>query len=363
MHLCLSSAHSEQYRRDILRALAMPKGSRLQFRYGVQHVYGTPPEPRALATGPTIIAYLDKEPHRATGHPTIVPVRFAKLVSVQSAGSVLILQLELEEFCSVADLGAFNVQAHSHDTQRGPQQQDDKIIGQFVLDIEPGQTVERSHDLLAFEATVTELAARKDFSDEKVFYHVQRLKSGTGQHVNTSAGEFQLPANNTYTMEIYHFHSSSAGDARLLVQSGMASISVFSNPTLYIGSRYDLKTVEFRVSNPPPLQGELPSLALAEPKDEERPRSILSVFREVDVNDKPVRSWDFDLPVVVIPATGKVTKFGAILGLSFAVPSIITILSNQSTSPAVKGISAVLAALAGVYVGVLAAHGLRKPSP
>jgi hypothetical protein len=143
----------------------------------------------------------------------------------------------------------------------------------------------------------------------------------------------------------------------------MPSISIFTNPALYIGSRYDLKSVKFRVSNPPPLQGELPSLVFAEPKDEERPRSILSLFREVDVNGKSVRSWDFDLPVVVVPATGKVTRFGAILGLSFAVPSIITILSNQVTSPLVKTILAMLAAFAGVYVGILAALGLRKPSP
>jgi len=51
MFVCLSSGSSARYREDILRALAMPVGSRLQFRYDQKWVAATAAGVFGVATG------------------------------------------------------------------------------------------------------------------------------------------------------------------------------------------------------------------------------------------------------------------------------------------------------------------------
>src|SRR5262249_3598610 len=95
--LCLSSADTEQYRRDVLRSLAMPPGAILQFRYSSKYVdeeilsrTGSP-----VAKVPVLIAYVDSDRSQRYPNPQIVPTRFAQLVSTRRFGTRVALSLEL----------------------------------------------------------------------------------------------------------------------------------------------------------------------------------------------------------------------------------------------------------------------------
>jgi hypothetical protein len=365
MHLCLSSGSSEQYRRDILRALAMPPGTRLQFRYWEKHVHPTgakPEEHRELQPGSSLIAYVDQTDMQGKTIPTIVPVRFAELVSVTRHGSMYALQLELRAFC-VTDLVAFNAATREHPTHTPPEMVDGKMVGQYWLDFEPGMTVRPTSDLNAFEKTVTELASHADFATEKLFYHLRAITAtSNGRPITPADGEFALRANASYKLEVYHFRSSPNGDVRLIIESGTPSIAIRTNPILYIGSRYDFKIVGFRVTNPPPAQGELPPLRSGDISDEDRTRSIISIFREEDKQDKPVRQWEFDLPVLIQPDYESVLAFGAMLGMALSTSSFVLLWLNQSVPTGDRWIAAAFVLLGNMAFGVFAALGLRKPS-
>jgi hypothetical protein len=366
MHLCLSSGSSDQYRRDVLRALAMPAGTRLQFRYWEKHVHqpgAKAGDDRELLPGPSLIAYVDQTDMQGKTIPAIVPVRFAELISVSRHGSMYALQLELREFCVASDLAAFNKATRDHPTHSPPEMVGGKIVGQYWLDFDPKNTVRPTPDLTAFEETVTELASHTDFKFEKLFYHIQSVTAtSTGRRITPTNGEFTLAANASYRLEVYHFRSSPNGDTRLVVESGTPSIAIRTNPTLYISSRYDFKWVGLRVTNPPPAQGELPSLDSADTSDEDRTRSVISLFREEDKQDKPVRQWDFDIPVMIKPDYESVFAFGAMLGMALSTSSLVLLWLNQSVPTSDRWVAAAFVLLGNMAFGLFAAFGLRKPT-
>src|SRR5690348_6327914 len=99
MYLCMSSGTNPRYRQDVLRALAMPPGADLQFRYrlrwlspNTQAALGTigNAKPRAL------IAYIDQSDPDRTPH--LVPCRFARIIDATRHGSTVSLVLRLEGY-------------------------------------------------------------------------------------------------------------------------------------------------------------------------------------------------------------------------------------------------------------------------
>lgn len=97
--LCLSSGIRPRYREDVLRAVSMPKGSRLRFRYLAELVpdeLRTQLSKNVLSGAEVVIAYLAR--YDASVQPTAVPVRGAKLCSSKVAGQMVLLDFELEDF-------------------------------------------------------------------------------------------------------------------------------------------------------------------------------------------------------------------------------------------------------------------------
>lgn len=109
MFLCLSSGATPRYREDVLRALSMPWGSVLQFRYLKRYVApGILENTKSTnqAVSRAIIAHIDQtDPNKA---PEIIPCRFASITDVTEVGTAVTLTLQLQEFAFADDLAKFN---------------------------------------------------------------------------------------------------------------------------------------------------------------------------------------------------------------------------------------------------------------
>lgn len=87
MYVCLSSGARPRYRRDIIRALAMPAGTWIQFRYAREWVspailadLADSKKRKALPGKGVLISYVDQtDPQR---DPELLPCRMASLVDV-----------------------------------------------------------------------------------------------------------------------------------------------------------------------------------------------------------------------------------------------------------------------------------------
>jgi hypothetical protein len=395
MQICLSSGSSEQYRRDILRALALPTGAVLQFRY--QDKYVDDRILRVLERGSSpnsdvLIAYIDQSDPSSAKEPQLLPCRFATLKSANRYGRALVLSLELRDFCRTGakaspasqvpdalEAGADAFNRSLVGTAR-PVWVDGKASGKYWFEIPDSDAISRSKDLTDFEDTVRQLVSHTEFASEPLFYHINAVRSISGRpagereasHSNWRArpqvvqpqnGEFLLEANRNYEFEVFHFHPTRADDSRLLFQSGTPSLAITGNSILYFSSRYDLKRVVFRVSNPPSSPGEFPVLNAEDPSATELTGSIVSVFRMKPSSKFDDKEWDFDLPVRIKPDLGSVMTYGTVLGVALAAPSAATLLATGRGDLFSRLLGVGFIVLAGIGLGIFAALGLRKPTP
>ncbi len=135
MFVCLSSGASPRYRQDILRALAMPKGTRLQFRYDLRWVAPAILDRLSAGSGngtQCLIAYIDQQDK--TKIPELVPCRLAKLSDAQTLGTTVSLGLVLDNLAYAEDLGTFNNEVKTASAGTLPAwQPDGKIRGSYWL--------------------------------------------------------------------------------------------------------------------------------------------------------------------------------------------------------------------------------------
>src|SRR2546423_361286 len=106
--LCLSSGLTSQYRLDVLRALGLPEGCHIQFRYGESLI--SPLLLEALSTNRLIgaavlLAHVDctEAGRRSDGTCPITPCRHAALVESRRVGAFLFLRYRLGEYAPCSD--------------------------------------------------------------------------------------------------------------------------------------------------------------------------------------------------------------------------------------------------------------------
>ncbi|HET8895268.1 MAG TPA: hypothetical protein VFM96_14340, partial [Gaiellaceae bacterium] len=142
MYVCLSSGHRPRYLRDVARALALPPGMWLYFRYErgwiadeVRDKLDKERTRRTLHGERVLIAYIDQHPSRSAFE--IVPCRFATLVNVSAVGQTASLRLQLEEFAHAADLARFNDELGDK-AHNLPHRAGGEINGAYWLNIDSG---------------------------------------------------------------------------------------------------------------------------------------------------------------------------------------------------------------------------------
>jgi hypothetical protein len=344
MYLCLSSGSTPQYRQDIIRALAMPTGTRLQFRY--QDRWVSQPVRANIRAGKfqadtTIVAYIDQSDKTAI--PRIVPCRLAKLVDPRSQGSTYTLKLELGSFCYAADLDKFNSELRAAAADL-PRYVNGNIAGLYWLELPEPDSVTQSSDLGDWEKIVKQLAATTDFSTESMFFHASGIRS-VADHtaVPMEEGDFVVKADADYEIDFYHLHPTAFTSVELDLETGSKSVCFITNPKMELASRYDLHEIRFHVADP----SQDPS---------GNSHALLSVYR----TQSNTREWFFDVPLRIRRRIWRRILVALILGVLLAVSPVVSALTDDRMTVPLKTVVIVVTVVSSILAGFAAVYGIPK---
>lgn len=352
MLLCLSSGAKPRYRQDILRALALPQGAVLRFRYDAGYVAESLKEPLAqnkLADQAVCLAYLDSSEQGK--EPEIVPCRVAKLTSSKPVGEFFILELEVGDFSIAKDIGEFNRQVR---TLAGslPAWRDGKLVGKFCEKLSsPPSSVVSSSGVGEWQGLCRTLADHNDFKAEPFFYRVEGLfPAGSNESLPLKQATWEVEAGRLYDLRVVHYSGrgvdggvSKDEPSWVTVESDEKAISFVSNRLLAVDSRYDEKSFRLRTAT-----------------------TNLPLDTRLTLNRRTGQStssesliWDFDLQVHIEPRWWTMAWQGLVVGAGLSFQGLVITWNSPNIQN--KPLVSTFVVLAAIFTGLAASFGLRKP--
>lgn len=347
MFIFLSSGASPRYRQDILRAIEMPKGARLQFRYDSKWIATNVRDLLAnkeVRGIPSLIAYIDQ--HDKAKTPELIPCRFALLVDALSHGSTVSLTLALEEYGHAEDLGSFNREIRSASDTLPTWGPEGLISGTYWLDIAQNlKTVVRSTTLATWEEIVAQIAKRPDFAEESYFYVLEGLYPiGQDSPLSHESGSYEIAAGREYEVRLYHFHPTKVPERTWLrLATASESLGFTTNPLLSIDSRYDMKRARLKAGWPAKQE-----------------HTVFSIYRVTSDRQDDLGTWEVDLPFRIKGSFWPTLIYGIVLGILLAGPQIVAAFSNPDLSSSNVTAITIVSAILGLGAGIFAAFGLRR---
>jgi hypothetical protein len=349
--ICFSSGVQKRYRDDIIRAMAMPRGCELTFRYRLKHlsdaVQGHLKNQRISTGDQVLISYLDQS--EKSKPVFFIPVRFATIIEVPTVGDFAVLRMRVEQFAYAPDLDAFNrdVQKLSGVPAWRTDADAQYAVGSFWIEVaQYPKSVIESTAVSDWQFTVGQLLARKDFAETGPFYQVVQLQEfQSKQIVSMAEGQYTLRPNNEYELLIDHFlPRAETGTLQLDVLVTGQAITFITGSKIQIDSPYDRHWLRFKTQ---------------EPLREER--AVATITKKETGADAAVQ---FDMPIAVAGRRLKAILIGIVLGLFLALPQVITAWVNPAFAPRglpwLLGLAGLIAGL-NIAVGIGAALNFRKP--
>jgi hypothetical protein len=270
LFILLSSAATVRYKQDILRALAVPKGERFQFRYATQYVddevLKRVREMPAQELGTGIVCFDDGD---ATVGETplrpIVPVRLVHIRRVRDLGASLCVELEADDFiCASSDkdnskaisLFTSNIDTLSKSVSprlfRAPT---DKQLDKFLFAVNEewrNLGVTRGTEIKIWEKAVWQLQECMHFVAEPFFFTVLGVREAGDDSVAEERLKIwpeKLSPYKDYVLSVYHFSPKQNPVASKLTLLAGSQVAIQGSPELRIDSRYDLKKWRIAVDN------------------------------------------------------------------------------------------------------------------
>jgi hypothetical protein len=344
VNLCLSSGASPRYRNDIRRALSMPSGTQLQFRYDrkwISHSILASIDAGDAGIGETvIIAYLDQS--NPLVQTSIVPCRRGVLRKVEALGSTVTLEIAVDSFAYASDLRSLNAELKSADAAVGvPEFDAGQIRGWYWLRL-GGQPLSLSFstDLRSWECTVDQLVRHKEFSTETLFYHVLGLFTSAGEQLPFEKGVCSVSANHSYDFRLYHYHPDSAENFKIKLAAADNELVGFAwSPEVTIDSRYGAQSV--RIITREPTRKASTAIAL--------------LRQEVD-------KWvlEFDLLIQVSPSLARRILLALLLAAGIMIPPITIVWQNPALGMVQRTVVTMVSVLTGLVTGFATVFGLKR---
>ncbi len=345
MHICLSSAARPRYRQDIIRAVAIPSGGKVSFRYDRKWISPSvlqKIEEKALVEQPALICFVDQQD--TSRQPILVPCRFAEFGEIDRPGSTVSLQLVLGDFAYAEDLEAFNrqIRASSGDLVPTCDAKGD-ISGTYWFEVSQQiTTAVKTTELADWEQLVTQLAEFPDFGidREPFFFYVKGLYRATDREpVKMKSGAYNLSPGAEYEIQIYHFHPKSSpvqASTWLRLDADSSAVRLPAGNLAAVDSRYDLKRIRVMTDT-------------AVFKEE----GGIHIYR-VDGNPQADPAVDeFRLAFKVRGALPTTVCKGLLLGALLASPHVLSIDDFANLNAYVPAVFPLIA-------GILVAFGVRK---
>lgn len=251
--LCLSSGLTLRYRQDILRALALPLSSRVQFRYSddiVDASLAPDLERDAISGSVALLAHVecDESSHPAEGPCFVTPCRRAVLISSKRVGKYFVLVFQLGGYAVAEDIDAFQLCL----PEGRPRWREGSLGGQWCL-----RTThtgwKQTFGLAGFQDVAIRLSDQADFVTQPFFLAVEGIfQRGRDASIEPSSdGDIVLPAGQHFALRLFHFapksdHSRSTEPTGQITVAAASPLEAVTSATLPIDSPYDLKSFAFR---------------------------------------------------------------------------------------------------------------------
>lgn len=354
MLLCISSAAMPRYKQDILRALAMPVGARLQFRYNLRWVAQAlhdRTKSDSLKGLEACIAYIDQS--LSEKPPDIAPIRAATILSTEVQGDFCVVEFELAGFAFAKDLPAFNKQLRTLSGNL-PNWIDGSVKGHYLEEIDRKTlALEMNADTGQWQGICKALVAYPDFQAQKLFYRLERVyRVATGRPAECKDGVLRLCAGDLYDLQLLHYSPKKLAFQEPLKNDGLnwlvtdadeKVLTFVSTRALAIDSDYDVKAVRVRAAT------------TTVPLD-----ARVSFSRRPEGATKAEDgTWDFDLQARVTPRWWTLTWQGLVGGALVAAQGLLLTFNNKNIEN--QATVAILVGVVGLATGLFASFGLRKP--
>jgi hypothetical protein len=321
----LSSDYSPRYKQDILRCLAAPIGSAIQFRYDKIHIPKDVLEKlENKATRFPLQGIVCSVASKGNGVLPIVPIRKVNVHRPRFHGETISVKLTIEEII-LADWAEFTSKLDnlSHNQTPRIKQLGQNPEGSYLFEAEMPGNVEVGSSVALWEQTASVLREQHAYKDEPFFWVALGLEH-TAEELDTSklhAWSYTLKPRRQYRLLIYHFQPRGGArpDSKMEVTFGNLLRSVVP-PDTKIDSRYDLKSWWFSTSD-----------------NVQRRQPTWLRIRTAD-------SWDMDLTVTVRASYWRPVVSGALI----AVPAILALVP-QTLSLRTK----LILGAGGIAVGIL----------
>jgi hypothetical protein len=267
--LLISSNASRRYGDDIVRALAHPRGTDFQFRYGLKYfdpsVLGRATS-GGLAGETALICFLNSDKTART--ESLVSCRLVTVKRSEVMGSSCILTLtagdyihpladaELRPLLTAQEQALLPVWGPTGDFPTG------KFVIDVAADVHAGRVPAQAKELRAFEETAAKLSGFPFFNaDSRLTFYAIRglatdddwrpdwLRRPARTRANYVDGKFKLVSGYRYDLEVYSFSpaggSAAGGTTKLVVTSDETAVRFVSAKEVTLDSRYDLNSFTF----------------------------------------------------------------------------------------------------------------------
>lgn len=345
MFLLLSSAAQPRYREDILRCLAAPVGSTIQFRYRKEWIaVDSQNSYNALARSEGLVCFIgDAE----TGEQPLTPIRRVTIEHVLEHGTTVSLLLKLEDFVS-AKTNTFTAQVASQSKAYHPRKENGKLKGKWLFPVNGSSLKEIEHNtsLATWEKVVQELASKPEFANEHFFWTVVGIEpiARLGNDYTESLPWPSTLARNSFnSLLVYHYAPSAQPPLENLPNLTFlcgGSVQSISPMTVRIDSRYDLKRWRFNAQSSG-YRSEPGWIGITAPS-----------------------GWGIELPLATRRSLLAPAALGVLIGLLLGVGGAAAAFRDISSFQDPKFIPSVLVAalslLGGVLAGLAAVFGIRK---
>jgi hypothetical protein len=252
----LSSDYSPRYKQDILRCLAAPIGSAVQFRYDKVHI------PRDVlekltsnATQFPLDGMVCSVASKGDGLLPIVPVRTVKVQRPRVHGETISLRLIVDQI-ALADAIEFTSELDTLSSNVNPRikQPGGSPEGSYLFEAKMPSRIEVGSSVSLWERTVSALREQHAYKDEPFFWVALGIED-TDESLDTSelhTWRATTEPRRQYRLLIYHFQPRGGvrPNSKMEVSFGDLLQSVVP-PDTKIDSRYELKSWWFTTNDNP----------------------------------------------------------------------------------------------------------------
>jgi hypothetical protein len=353
--ICLSSGLTPQYRLDILRLMALPMKTEIQFRYDedlIEAKLRVGLDANEMKNAEALLCYLDCS---ADAPPegqicSSIPCRHGVLIDSTRIGHYFMLRFRLEDFADCPNLSSFESRTKASNPRWKREQESRRLgpIGLWCFYADLAQTCGRSSSAETWQSIIASLWQKKDFAEEEFFFKVEGIfERGRRSALSAHKGEFTLRGAKDYEVKIFHFHPRSDAQGTgvwgilLIVRPGSNDLGSITSPSLPVDSSYDLKSFHIRSSSNVVTQYTSLTIRFENEKDGAILASQPQLF----------------LPMRVVPS------FTRLFVSTFLIAGLLFLqqwISASAKGPIDWHTTSVLGALA-VLTAVAAVYSLKKP--